>query len=691
MQHHQYAQQNHAQTTSQILSSLLAGPQTATALREAVFRAEGQMIEPGAFSRLLARMEQCGWMVSVEGEQRLCLYHITDSGRFVLQQARIDQHTNQEYQDQHAGWHGGKERLMRLVLWLLRLYPIAWRERYEMEMVALLEQHHITLWTVLDLLIGALDARLDPHYRQTRPLLPLRRFQSSWRLVIGAFIVFWLALLPWFWLHALGISDTQCSNWSNFSYCMFRTSLGLYGPAFSQSLIGMILILLPILLVFFTFILIQARKRRARMQLLLAFLVTFVMLVINIACGLWYLALWQILPQINHFAALTPVGLQLGLIGMALSTVLSLAALLRATFALRALFAASPRQEFFPVLAPGQEERQVEQPDNLLESQTESGANTAHPEPSIKSSISTQGEKSSWLLRGVLAMLLLLFLLPWPFFVIPDVSFLDLLRQLFLASIVGGVTAPLVMVHGKRLSEPVTGKQHASISLSFWLTGFFLALFLFAIIGFLHPGWILLFIASFVSIITTLLVIVFNKRSKKATTAIRPSARITIFWFVGLLLLSLMNTPLHVLLVLVLLMLACFHFVIVEALRPLRDWLALAVTAILAFFMGMAVLFPQLERNFSSFPGFVNLDSWAILIFLACLCILPALVVRAQARNSQSEHSPHRRSHLSSQAWIIILPVWFLTVCMELEYLFSPDYNSFAEVFVTWLITGLAG
>jgi hypothetical protein len=151
-----------------------------------------------------------------------------------------------------------------------------------------------------------------------------------------------------------------------------------------------------------------------------------------------------------------------------------------------------------------------------------------------------------------------------------------------------------------------------------------------------------------------------------------------------------MNTPLHVLLILVLLMLACFHFVIVEALRPLRDWLALAVTAMLAIFMAMAVLFPQLERNFSSFPCFVNLDTRVIWIFLACLCILPALVVRAQTRIRHSEHSPHRRSHLSPQTWIILLPVWFLTVCMELEYLFPPDYNSFTEVFVTWLITGLA-
>lgn len=41
---------------------------------------------------------------------------------------------------------------------LLRLYPRAWRRRYEAEMRAVLEQHHVTLTTRLDLLRGALDA-----------------------------------------------------------------------------------------------------------------------------------------------------------------------------------------------------------------------------------------------------------------------------------------------------------------------------------------------------------------------------------------------------------------------------------------------------------------------------------------------------------------------------------------------------
>ena len=45
--------------------------------------------------------------------------------------------------------------------WLLRLYPRAWRERYEEEMPALLEQHRSACSTCSDLLRGASDAHLD--------------------------------------------------------------------------------------------------------------------------------------------------------------------------------------------------------------------------------------------------------------------------------------------------------------------------------------------------------------------------------------------------------------------------------------------------------------------------------------------------------------------------------------------------
>jgi hypothetical protein len=43
---------------------------------------------------------------------------------------------------------------------LLRLYPRSWRARYEAEVVAVLEQHGCTTRTLVDLVVGALDARL---------------------------------------------------------------------------------------------------------------------------------------------------------------------------------------------------------------------------------------------------------------------------------------------------------------------------------------------------------------------------------------------------------------------------------------------------------------------------------------------------------------------------------------------------
>src|SRR5579862_4595262 len=51
--------------------------------------------------------------------------------------------------------------------WLLRLYPRAWRERYEEEMLALMEQHRSTCRTCSDLLRGAWDAQLDVALRRT--------------------------------------------------------------------------------------------------------------------------------------------------------------------------------------------------------------------------------------------------------------------------------------------------------------------------------------------------------------------------------------------------------------------------------------------------------------------------------------------------------------------------------------------
>ena len=88
---------------------------------------------------------------------------------------------------------------MKLLLWLVKLYPRAWRERYENEMVALLEEHTITLFTGIDLLFGALDARLDPHYRTQLSLndrMSRIRFANSTILcIIPLFWICWQAFL----------------------------------------------------------------------------------------------------------------------------------------------------------------------------------------------------------------------------------------------------------------------------------------------------------------------------------------------------------------------------------------------------------------------------------------------------------------------------------------------------------------
>jgi hypothetical protein len=45
---------------------------------------------------------------------------------------------------------------------LLRLYPAAWRARYEDEFRAVLEERPLSPFDVLDILLGAIDARLRP-------------------------------------------------------------------------------------------------------------------------------------------------------------------------------------------------------------------------------------------------------------------------------------------------------------------------------------------------------------------------------------------------------------------------------------------------------------------------------------------------------------------------------------------------
>ena len=58
-----------------------------------------------------------------------------------------------------------RRRRGRLAWRVLRLYPPRWRERYELEVRAVLEDHPVRLMTLVDLIVGAVDARLHPVYQ----------------------------------------------------------------------------------------------------------------------------------------------------------------------------------------------------------------------------------------------------------------------------------------------------------------------------------------------------------------------------------------------------------------------------------------------------------------------------------------------------------------------------------------------
>lgn len=387
MQHQQYAQARLSQPAYFILGCLSYGPRDAVALCEAIEQAEGLYIEPGTLYRVLAQLEQRGWIAGEDGGERLRRYHITALGMFALQQAEAKYQRNQEQQERNErspGLPGGKEIIMRLVMWMLRLYPPAWRERYEAEMVALLEQHEITFWTVLDLLVGALDARLDPHYRRARQLVPMQGLQASWKWLASAGVAFWLSLFLW-----AGMWDTRypaplassiaiASIFFAILPFLLVLSVWIVVQAILRKSAWGFLRLLPVALLILLFfvlplqngwlnslflalflaslalvaerggaMLISARRWQARQSPLLATLVRLLallaisgMVAICIDTGLWLANQWDVLPQINLSSPGMPVQLLLGFVVMVFATVTALVALVRSTVALRAVPAA---------------------------------------------------------------------------------------------------------------------------------------------------------------------------------------------------------------------------------------------------------------------------------------------------------------------------------------------------------------
>lgn len=84
--------------------------------------------------------------------------------------------------------------------WLLSLYPRVWRDRYEEEVLAVLEEHSVTSATVVDLLMGAVDAHLNYNGLTEGVSAMVNRIKSG---VVMAFCAFMLFGVGWSLLQRL--------------------------------------------------------------------------------------------------------------------------------------------------------------------------------------------------------------------------------------------------------------------------------------------------------------------------------------------------------------------------------------------------------------------------------------------------------------------------------------------------------
>ncbi|GLV58970.1 hypothetical protein KDH_57980 [Dictyobacter sp. S3.2.2.5] len=153
-----------------ILSSLASGPKHGYAMIEDIAAFSGTQLEPGTLYGALARLERRGWIEALTSEGQSHPYRITPGGEVFLQR----HYTTARQRLERIGVTNPdqlyKEKPMNPLIWIIRLYPRQWRERYEEEMIALLEQHQVTPATLIDLMLGALDTRLDPYYRSRESL-----------------------------------------------------------------------------------------------------------------------------------------------------------------------------------------------------------------------------------------------------------------------------------------------------------------------------------------------------------------------------------------------------------------------------------------------------------------------------------------------------------------------------------------
>src|SRR5450631_2074600 len=167
-------------------------------LKRRVEQVSDTSLEPGTFYGALARLEKDGLVIASSRNVSARVYSLTERGQEALQRHRYILQERRERLEPAARESFFKERTMRLASWLVKLYPQAWRRRYEEEMLMVLEGYHITFLTLLDLLFGALNACLDPHYRSEGVPVSFKRKNAAVFAFIAGMALSILCMHSWY-------------------------------------------------------------------------------------------------------------------------------------------------------------------------------------------------------------------------------------------------------------------------------------------------------------------------------------------------------------------------------------------------------------------------------------------------------------------------------------------------------------
>ncbi len=111
--------------------------------------------------------------------------------------------------------------------WVLRLYPRAWRRRYEAELLALLEQQPATLRTLLDLLWSAGEAHVDATRAEDHMLVALWKDRTVRHTGLLVGLALGVVQVTYALLNNLANPDAQLNSILNYAL----TAELLLGPA----------------------------------------------------------------------------------------------------------------------------------------------------------------------------------------------------------------------------------------------------------------------------------------------------------------------------------------------------------------------------------------------------------------------------------------------------------------------------